>query len=73
MEVISRLFNHKPSTQGEMVFYVNEFDKKMMTENAVLIQAENSSRSLLENTVSSCQSAIEKDLSQLNSKSKHKS
>ena len=29
MEVISRLFNHRPAIQGELLYFINTFDKKL--------------------------------------------
>ena len=70
MEVISRLFNHRPAIQGELLYFINTFDKKLIKENAVFNETENSSKALIENSIPLCQALVDVDLSILKSKGK---
>ena len=70
MEVISRLFNHWPAIQGELLYFINTFGKKLIKENAIFNETENFSKALIENSIPSCQALVDVDLSILKSKGK---
>ena len=67
MEVISRLFNHKPAIHGELVLFINEFETVIVKDDALLMEMENSSKKFDEQLFASCITHIKNDLSQLQS------
>ena len=68
MELISRLFDHKPAIQGELVFFIDEFEKKLDLESNIFVDAENLSRNLLEYNFPSCEALMKEDVIHLRSK-----